>query len=629
MNTSLATFVTQPIVHPGSPRQNMATMLDYIQQAIAANADMIVFPEMMIPGYLIGDRWEQDAFLRECEACGEQIRKNSRDITIVFGNVAIDWQRHNEDGRVRKYNAVFVADQERFIPPRGSDLPFVIKTLMPNYRQFDDSRHFFDLRKRAAEKGKPIENYLTPIDTRHATIGCVLCEDAWNQDYALSPLEYLSHHPEIQLLINASASPFTLNKNHKRNRVFALHAQQWKRPLIYSNITGIQNNGKTIYTFDGSACVYDTQGNRIDIGTPFEPCAKCINIPLNPAIPFAPESTLQDDRISHVADALIYGIRLFLEQTRIERIVIGASGGIDSAVCAALMRCVLPPENILLANMPSQYNSQTTRSAAAQLAQNLGVQSVILPIENSADLTISQIEGLMPEAPPGINAHALHLSPLARENIQARDRSSRILAALASAFGGAFTCNANKSEMTVGYTTLYGDLGGCLAPLADLWKTLVYELAAELNQRFFETPVIPQSSIDVVPSAELSSEQDVDQNRGDPLIYPYHDRLFASWVERWQRITPEEILEWYAEKSLEEHIQCSVQLNHLFATPAEFIADLERWWNLYQGMGLAKRIQAPPVLAVTRRAFGFDHREAQLPAFYSHRYQSLKAQLLK
>ena len=182
--------------------------------------------------------------------------------------------------------------------------------------------------------------------------------------------------------------------------------------------------------------------------------------------------------------------------------------------------------------------------------------------------------------------------------------------------------------MTVGYTTLYGDLGGYLANLADLWKGEVYELGRYLNKTVFHRDVIPEGSFAVAPSAELSVEQAVDEGKGDPLMYPYHDKLFRSWVEDWNRSTPEEILEWYGEGTLEQHLDYEGCVKDLFPSPKHFIDDLERWWNHYQGMGVAKRIQAPPVLAVKRRAFGFDHRESQTGPHYTRRYRELKKRLI-
>lgn len=225
----------------------------------------------------------------------------------------------------------------------------------------------------------------------------------------------------------------------------------------------------------------------------------------------------------------------------------------------------------------------------------------------------------------------LAVSSFVLENIQARDRSSRLLAGIAAAFGGGFTCNANKSELTVGYSTLYGDQAGFLAALADLWKHQVYQLAQYLNTSIFRREVIPQATIDLVPSAELSFDQSVDEGKGDPIMYAYHDYLYRAFMEYWNRTTPEDILAWYSQGSelLEQKLGCAPGLvDKLFPGPRQFVEDLERWWRLYTGMGVAKRIQAPPVLAVSRRAYGFDHREAQNSVYFTQEYIKLKNRLL-
>jgi NAD+ synthase (glutamine-hydrolysing) len=625
---TIKTRLAQIEVHPGKPRTNTNTILQHIRDAIADGVELLAFPEMAVPGYLLGDVWEHQAFLRQCEACGNEIREASQGIIVVFGNVAMDWNRRNEDGRVRKYNALFVAENGSFVSPDNSPYPFGIKALLPNYRQFDDSRHFFDLRKLAFEEHCKVEALLTPFRTRQLTIGGILCEDAWDLDYAISPLAILARCPDIDLFINASASPFTLNKNHKRNRVFAAHAQKLKRPLLYVNKVGIQNNGKTVFTFDGASSVYDAHGNHIRCGTPFEATTLTLDIPIERGVQFATQTEPRSDSIADVHAALRYGTRRFMQLCGIERAVIGVSGGIDSAVVAAIHAEILPPENLLLVNMPSRFNSNTTKSLARALADNAGCFYTDISIEESVAVTLSQMNGLNIRSLDGTRQQTLTLSDFMQENVQARDRSSRILAALASAFGGAFTCNANKSEIAVGYTTLYGDLGGYLACIADLWKTQVYELADHLNQDVFGRELIPRGSINIVPSAELSSAQNVDEGRGDPLIYPYHDKLFKSWVEWWDRATPEDILTAYANGTLEEALEYEGSISDIFPTPEAFISDLERWWNLYQGMGIAKRIQAPPILAVKRRAFGFDHRESQMGPLYTDAYSTLKHELL-
>lgn len=616
-------------VLPGQPRQNTDAMLEQVAIARAAGAQLIVFPEMAVPGYLLGDTWEQPSFLRECEAMGQRLAAAAQDICIVFGNVAVDWNKHNDDGRPRKYNACFVAQHGRFIGDDNFPYPFRIKTLQPDYREFEDTRHFYSLRKLALERNQPLAELSRPvrltIGGRSLALGCLLCEDAWTDDYAFDPLTALAANGPIDLFLNLSSSPYTQNKDQKRNRVFAAHARRHGIPLLYVNSCGIQNNGKTVYTFDGCSTAYQADGS-IALQIPsFRSDLAYYDLDDKTAA-FTPPL---EAPVAALYRALRYGLEKFTLATGIRRVVIGLSGGIDSALSAALYQLVLGPDNVLLINMPSRFNSATTKNLSAELAANLGCPYMIVPIEDAVDLTIRQLSET-PLCQPGQPEHHLTVSSFVQENIQARDRGARILAGAAAAFGGAFSCNANKSEMTVGYSTLYGDQAGFFAPLADLWKHQVYALANYLNAEVWQRPIIPQGIIDLVPSAELSAAQAVDEGKGDPLCYPYHDYLFRAFVERWQRATPEDLLLWYRKGTLEQELGCAAGLvAKLFATPQEFIDDLERWWRQYCGMGVAKRIQAPPVLAVSRRAFGFDHREAQNGVYYTQEYLRLKEELLQ
>lgn len=625
--TTLRTRLVQMEVLPGRPRANTERILSAMAQARSDSVDLIVFPELAIPGYLLGDEWEYEAFLRECEEGGERIRNAAENIVVVFGNVGLDRTRRNEDGRVRKYNAAFVAENREFVPPSHGLLPFVVKALLPNYREFDESRHFFDLRKLAAEEGRAIGELITPIRTSRFSLACILCEDAWDTDYAFSPLQALAGRP-VDLFVNLSASPFTLNKDHKRRRVFSAQAGRLERPLIFINNVGIQNNGKTVFTFDGCSCIYDGNGNAVPCGTPFADTEATFDLPLANCPQFGEPVVLREDSVADTFRAIEYGTKRFLSACGISRVAVGISGGIDSSVVAAIYSRILDPADLLLVNMPGPFTSDTTRRLAADLARNIDAGCVEIPIGPAMETTRAQIDGLEVRNASGSVSFRLELSDAALENVQARDRSSRILAAVAAAFGGVFTCNANKSEATIGYTTLYGDLAGYFANIADLWKMEVYDLARLLNSHVFGREVIPAGCLDLAPSAELSPAQNVDEGRGDPLVYPYHDRLFESWVEWWNRATPEEILTWYADGVLEEKIRFDGKVADLFPDARSFVADLERWWNLYQGLAVAKRIQAPPVLAVKRRSFGFDHREAQMPPRYTRRYEDLKAKLL-
>ena len=618
-------------VTPGHPDQNTQRMLAMIAEAKAKGVDVIIFPELCIPGYLLGDTWEQPAFLRDCESYGDDIIKASEDIVILFGNVAMDWEKKNNDGRVRKYNALFCAQDGRLVAPDNMPYPFIIKTLMPNYREFDDTRYFFSLQKLAREIGTTAERLLSPltldIKGERYRIGGLLCEDGWSDDYNLTPIAELNRHHDIDFFVNISASPYTLGKNEKRNRVFGAEAKAAHTPLFYVNNVGLQNNGKTIYTFDGSSTVYSASGRIIRVCPAYEESLCCTELERIDSLPEVAQEALPD--IAHIYRALSYGIREFLAEIHMKKVVIGISGGIDSAVAAALYASIVAPENLLLINMPSVFNSQTTRGLSQKLAENLGCQYMIVPIQEAVDLTKEQLEGLpVTRLSDGTISH-LAVSSFVMENIQARDRSARVLAGAAAAFGGGFTCNANKAETTVGYSTLYGDQSGFLAALADLWKHQVYELANYLNHTVYQREVIPQGIIDIVPSAELSNAQNVDEGKGDPLRYPYHDYLFRAFIERWQKATPEDLLLWYTEGTVEEHLGCAPGLvQEYFPTAQAFIDDLERWWNQFTGMAVAKRIQAPPILAISRRAYGFDHRESQDGPYYTRRYRQRKAKLL-
>ena len=615
-------------VEPGVPYDNLARARFLVEQAFAEGADLVVLPEMALPGYLLGDMWERPSFVRETMAAQSDLIELSRSGgAIAFGGLAVDDKRKGEDGRPRKYIAFYLVQGGKLCAPEGTPFPYSVKTLLPNYREFDDVRHFGDNRRLAAELGLDVKQCIAPhpltIRGVKWKIGGMLCEDGWCEDYALSPADVLVDKG-ADLLVNLSSSPFTRDKNAKRDRVFGAQAKRLSVDLIYCNVTGIQNNGKTLFTFDGDSTVYGKDGLRRLEMDRFRQGLELVDLSdLPDPVPQAQPSTIEDIR-----HCVSYGTESFMKQIGLERVVIGASGGIDSAVVAALYAQFLDPQQLLLVNMPSRYNTETTIQGASQLAKNLGCLSTSVSIEESVALTSSQLDGLSLLNPEGVSHSSLALSPFVLENIQARDRSGRILAALAASFGAVFTCNANKSETCVGYSTLYGDHAGYLANIADLWKGEVYALAEHLNARAqFEQ--IPRAIIDLKPSAELSDAQNPERGGGDPFCYPYHDSLFRSWVEDWQRKSPEEILEAYLTGTLERDLCLeSGVLERLFDSPRDFIDDLERWWSCYTTMGVAKRIQAPPVLAVSRRAFGFDHREAQTRILYTRAYQGLKKKAL-
>jgi NAD+ synthase (glutamine-hydrolysing) len=619
--------LAQMDVQAGFPEENTARMLEQVARARAAGCDLVVFPELAVSGYFIGDEWDRPSFLRACEQCGAQLRDASHGIAVAFGNVGLDPARRNEDGRIRRYNAFFLAHQGRFLEGCGGHYPFAIKTLSPNYRIFEESRYFHDARKLAIELGVPVAALLTPFRLGDVAIGGMICEDVWDSDYGLSPAELLTRAGAC-LLLAISASPFTWNKQHKRLRVLSGLASRLRTPLGYVNYAGVQNNGKNVFTFDGGSGMYDAQGNFAGSAVRFGEDAFVVDTDAGGAVTGAQPVALVEDDVSVTTEALLCGAGRFLSDRKISRIVIGISGGIDSAAVAALHARLVPPENLLLVNLPTRFNSVTTRRLAREVAQHLGCLFAEVPIDEAVDLTRRQLEGVVASQPSG-RTFRLQVSQAVMENVQARDRGARVLAGLAASFGAAFTCNANKTEMATGYGTMYGDIAGYLAPIGDLWKGQVYALARDFNTRVFDRPVIPEGIFGVTPSAELSPDQAVDEHKGDPFVYPYHDALLRVWVERWDRPSPEEILAWWLDGTLEQQLGYAGRVAALFPHAAAFVADVERCWNLYQGLAVAKRVQAPPVLVVSRRAFGFDHREAQLGPRYTPRYQALKQECLR
>ena len=719
-------------VHPGDPATNFQSMMQAINYAKAVSTDILIFPELCLSGYIVGDLWDQVPFINDCLYYGEELVKATANtnLTIIFGNVGIDERLRNLDGNLRKYNALYVASKGQLVSNPSQPYPFTIKTLLPCYRYFNEPRHFTSANVVAKERNLSLSDINQPLTicTRQGafTIAPVICEDSWDTNYPDCPTSLMVESAKakgqhIDLIVNCSSSPYTIHKQEQRHALFSAQAKQYNTPIAYTNHVGIQNNGKNICIYDGCSTLYDVNGSVVEEVPAFENTVRPTLLKDTLWQPISSSNSTtnhiehpKDDILSthleinktnttydahHTDDthstnepyattpayiptlfkALQYGIRQFLAQTGIKKIVIGASGGIDSAFNAALYSTVLPPENLYLINMPSRYNSDMTKDLAYQLAQNIGCHYGVFPIEEGVNATIAQLEGqTFTKSPLKASGHVhkhtladdatisnsttdticesqqittnhteqthvdtdldtitfLQLSTLAKENIQARDRSSRILAGIASAVNGAFTCNGNKTEFTIGYATMYGDLAGFLAVTGDVWKTDVYALARYMNEYIFKREVIPQGSIDVVPSAELSDAQDVTQGLGDPLQYEYHDCLFRAFVEGTphtlphQRLTPEDILCAYEKGTLEHLLGLSHPVSHYFTSTDQFINDLERWWKSFNGLAVAKRIQSPPLFLISERAFGTDLSESQLKPYFTRTYHIIKERVL-
>ena len=615
-------------VTPGNPEKNLEKMLSMIETAKIAEADLVVFPELCLSGYLLGDKWYDEDFCRDLMEYNEDIRQASEGIAVAYGNIYMeetDGWHPNKDGRARKYNAMYVYEngqaaqrvQETAVLPSGVQP----KTLLPNYRIFDDERYFFSTEDVAKDAGVSLESLLQPFIINDTPVGFEICEDLWCKDYRknnkpINPTDTLIKNG-AELIMNGSASPWTYGKNGARDRRITFLKEESGDafvPFCYVNNVGAQNNGKNILVFDGGSTVYNAEGEPIVFAQ--QPYKEELLIIDDFALPG--KERVEKEQIAQKLDGLIAGIRHMPTMLGIEeqpKYLLGMSGGVDSCVVAALLTLAVGPEKVLGINMPSHLNSDATKNTARHTAQALDIayeEIAINAIVRSVESTLGT-----------------DLTPVQRGNIHAKVRGTDILSNLAAKHGALFTNNGNKLEISLGYTTLYGDMNGAYALLGDLLKSEVFELGRYLNDTVFQQEVIPEILLpDELYRFKLPPKAELEKDQIDPMKFGYHDAMLAAMTD-YQRKTPEDMLRWYQEGTLAENLGISEKLLERWnvTEPKAFVEDLE-WFTTTVHRNIFKRVQAPPIIDLSKSAYGYDIRESILPWRPTRGYNRMKEQVL-
>ena len=561
---------------------NTALIVDAIERARAAGAALVVTPEMALPGYCIGDLIEDRAFLDANERAVQRIADAARGITAVIGFIDFVPGEKNDNGTLRKHNAAAVVRD-------GVVLQRARKSLLPNYRYFDDKRFFTPATSR-----EPVD---IP-DGRSGTIrvGVSICEDMWDAFYAVKPLPELVAKGAA-LLLNINASPFNPGKRHERDGIIRNHIASLHRPFVYVNTVGAADNGKNIIPFDGESLAYDARGRCLAIGPQFASELLIVDMPL--CADTAAAANVPDDGLAlpaiererEIYEALRMGLRDYMRKTGFTKAVVPVSGGIDSALVLAIAADAVGAEHVSAYNMPSRYNTATTRSIAERLARALNVRYGVIPIHEIDETVRRTFEE---------HAHPIARS-FTRENLHARIRGLLMMAESNDAGSLLISCG-NETEIALGYATLYGDMCGGLSLIGDLSKIDVYRLARYVNHRHGSS-VIPDETFTIVPSAELAEGQ------FDPFDYAVVAPLVGELVE-WRR-TPDELVALFELRALDpERFRPDVDGRTVYDkhTPETFRKVLADCVGRIR-RSVYKRLQGPPIVIVSERAFGFDLRE--------------------
>ncbi len=547
---------------------DVAGNADLIRRDIArakdAGADLVVFPELAIVGYPPKDLLLKPAVIERCVADVDELATHCVGIAGVIG---LPIPSQYPKGRLL-HNAVAVCAQGRVQSHH-------IKSLLPTYDVFDELRYF--------EPGPEVD--LTEV--AGSRIGISICEDLWNDEAVFS--RQLYHDNPIDLLanlgaalfVNCAASPFVVRKHAFRLKLMHQVAKRYSLPLLYCNQVG----GNDELVFDGRSCAFDAQGNLIAHAKAFEEDLLIVDIdtqrPPSPdsASPPTPSTTPTPtpDPITEAYQALVLGLRDYCRKCGFTQIVLGLSGGIDSALTCAVAVAAIGADNVRGVAMPSRYSSEGSVKDAQALADRLGVRLDIIPIEEAH----KSFEGMLADVFAGLSPDTTE------ENIQARIRGV-LLMAFSNKFGSLLVTTGNKSELAVGYCTLYGDMNGGFSVLSDVPKTMVYDLSRWINTPSPSNdlytrvggPPIPEDTITKPPSAELRPDQ-TDQDSLPP--YDVLDQIVERYVER-------------------EHAAKRIIADTGYE--AELVLRIVRLIDLNE----YKRKQTPPGLKITGRAFGFGRR---------------------
>ncbi len=432
---------------------NRDRIVGRIAEARAAGADLVVFPELAITGYPPEDLLLRPAFISAAAEAAAQVAQAATGIVALVG------APHAEDGRL--YNACLVCAD-------GAVQAVYRKRLLPNYGVFDEKRYF--------ESGTEVGL----LELGGATLGLTVCEDLWQP----GPPAVESARAGADVLVNLSASPFHVGKDAEREGMFAARARDSGCGLVFCNAVG----GQDELVFDGNSFVLDAGGRVVARAPGFEEALLVVDLEEQPADePAKPVGDLDQMRL-----ALELGLRDYVEKNGFGDVVVGISGGIDSALTAALAAEALGPGRVHCVSMPSPFSSDATRSDAQRAAESLGVDFREIPIE-------AVVEAFESALAPSFSGRERDTT---EENIQARVRGT-LLMALSNKHGWLVLATGNKSELSVGYATLYGDMAGGFALLKDVYKTDVWRLSRHLNERAGRE-LIPASIIERAPSAELA-----------------------------------------------------------------------------------------------------------------------------